>query len=56
MGGGHHHHQPAVPEPPYAKLLANRSGLCPPDFHYNRGALNISLVLRVPAMLALNEV
>ena len=37
MGGDHHHHQPAVPEPPYAKLLANKSALCPPDFHYNRG-------------------
>ncbi|GFH10678.1 predicted protein [Haematococcus lacustris] len=32
MGGGGHH--PPVPEPSYAKLLANKSGLCPPDFHY----------------------
>mmetsp|Transcript_17838 Transcript_17838/g.38381 ORF Transcript_17838/g.38381 Transcript_17838/m.38381 type:complete len:123 (-) Transcript_17838:504-872(-) len=36
MGGGHHHHAPAVPEGPHAKLLANKSGLCPPDFHYTR--------------------
>ncbi|GIL45936.1 hypothetical protein Vafri_3049 [Volvox africanus] len=36
MGGGHHHHPPAVPEPSYAKLLAPKSGLCPPDFFYNR--------------------
>ena len=28
---------PARPEPPYGKLLANKSGLCPPDFHYVRG-------------------
>lgn len=34
MGGGHHH--PVVPEPPYAKLLANKSALCPPEFFYNR--------------------
>lgn len=34
MGGGHH---PVVPEPPYAKLLANKSALCPPEFFYNRG-------------------
>ncbi|KAG1680101.1 hypothetical protein FOA52_000214 [Chlamydomonas sp. UWO 241] len=39
MGGGHHGHAPSGPpvaEPPYAKLLANKSGLCPPDFHYSR--------------------
>ena len=39
MGGGHdhHHHGPKVAEPPYSKLLAPKSGLCPPDFHYSRG-------------------
>lgn len=35
MGGGHHH-APAAPEPSYAKHLAQKSALCPPDFHYNR--------------------
>lgn len=39
MGGGHHdhgHHGPTLPQPPYTKFLANKSGLCPPDFHYAR--------------------
>ncbi|GAX85891.1 hypothetical protein CEUSTIGMA_g13307.t1 [Chlamydomonas eustigma] len=36
MGGGHHDHGPIIPEPPYAKLLANKSELCPHDFHYSR--------------------
>ncbi|PNW70571.1 hypothetical protein CHLRE_17g725400v5 [Chlamydomonas reinhardtii] len=35
MGGGHHH-APAGPEPSWAKQLAPKSGLCPPEFHYNR--------------------
>nr|7AR9_c Chain c, KFYI [Polytomella sp. Pringsheim 198.80]7ARD_c Chain c, KFYI [Polytomella sp. Pringsheim 198.80] len=34
--GGHDHHHPSVPEPPYAKYLANKSHYCPPDFHYSR--------------------
>ena len=47
--GGHHdaHHRPAVPEPPYAKLLAPKSGLCPPDFHYARGTLLACLCLLI---------
>ena len=45
MGGGHHHHEPPVVEPPYAKLLANKSGLCPPDFHYARGEKLVYILL-----------
>mmetsp|Transcript_20867 Transcript_20867/g.62384 ORF Transcript_20867/g.62384 Transcript_20867/m.62384 type:complete len:122 (-) Transcript_20867:2143-2508(-) len=36
MGGGGAPSGPQFPEAPYAKLLANKSALCPPDFHYSR--------------------
>ena len=37
-GGGHHDHHHHAPSLPHTRILANKSGLCPPDFHYARGA------------------